>query len=248
MRTLIIDNEPAMVRSLRLLLAHYCPEIDLLGEAGSVAAGLQAIAAHAPELVFLDIEMDDGTGMDLLRQVPERRFQVIFVTAYGHYAVEAFKFSAIDYLLKPIDPDDLMAAVRRARSVQDQARQQERLEVLLDNLRPVDQGPKKIVLSDAENLHVLEVSEILRCQAEGAYTRFVLTDGSELLVSRHLKAYEDLLEGYGFFRPHQSHLVNTRYIKRFHKADGGTLVMRDDSQVPVSSRRRAQLVELLTRL
>ncbi|MEM7658579.1 MAG: LytTR family DNA-binding domain-containing protein [Bacteroidota bacterium] len=248
MRTLIIDNEPALIRGLEQLLTHYCPGVELIGTANGVATGKAAIQELQPDLVFLDVEMDDGTGMDLMEQLPQRDFQLVFVTAYDHYALDAFKFSAIDYLLKPVDPDELLEAVRRAEDRSAQDGMQAQLSVLLANMTQPNQKEKKIVLSDAENLHIVSVVEIVRCLAEGAYTRFFLQQGEEILVSKNLKAYEQLLADYGFFRPHHSHLINLSYIKRFSKADGGMLIMQDESQLPVASRRKAMLLERLGRL
>jgi two-component system LytT family response regulator len=248
MKTLLIDNEPALLRGLETLLKMYCPEIAVVAKAEGVESGLQAILKWQPELVFLDVEMDDGTGMDLLRKLPQRSFQVVFITAYDHYALDAFRFSAIDYLLKPVDPDELMEAVARARSAQHSHHLQDRLNVLLENMAQIDLPHKKIVLRDAENLYIVEVQEIVRCLAEGAYTRFFLDSGEEILVSKNLKGYEQLLSNYGFFRSHHAHLVNLHYLKRFSKADGGMLILRDGSELPVSSRRKAMLMEVLANL
>lgn len=248
MKTLLIDNEPVLIRGLHQLLELYCPSVEVIGTANGVESGKDAIQRLKPELVFLDVEMNDGTGMDLMSQLPQRDFQLVFVTAYDHYALDAFKFSAIDYLLKPVDPDELIEAVRRAQAQRAQDGMQAQMRVMLDNLTQPDQKQKKIVLSDADNLHIVSVADIIRCMAEGAYTRFFLQSGEEILVSRNLKAYDQLLADYGFFRPHHSHLINLAFIKRFSKADGGMLIMQDGSELPVASRRKGTLLELLGRL
>lgn len=248
MQVVIIDNEAPIRRTLKQILKLYCPGVEVIGEANGVQSGLELLAEQEPDLVFLDIEMNDGTGLDLLQQIPNREFEVVFVTAYDRYALEAFKFSAIDYLLKPVDPDDLVDAVNRAKEARDKANLSVQLSVLLNNMQSMSQGEKKIVLRDTESIYVLEVKEIIRCQAEGSYTRFFLGDDTEVLVSRHLKSYEQMLAGYGFFRSHHSHLINLHQIKRFDKSDGGMLIMRDQSSLPVSSRRKTQLLDLLENL
>lgn len=248
MRTLIIDNEPAIVATLQRLLADHCPEVHLVGTADGVASGRELIRQQQPELVFLDVEMGDGTGLDLLRQLPNRDFQVVFITAYGHYAVHAFQFSAIDFLLKPIDPEDLVRAVARAREAQEKENLHLQLAVLMGHMENLSQEGRKIVLKDAESLHVLAITEIIHCGAEGSYTRFFLQNGRQILVSKNLREYEKLLQPHGFFRPHHSHLVNVRRIVRFDKADGGLLVLSDGSTLPVSHRKREQLMGILSML
>jgi two-component system LytT family response regulator len=247
MRSLIIDNEAPIVRGLRKMLQRFCPQIELIGIASGVQEGLALIAQTQPELIFLDVEMDDGTGMDLLAQVGKRDFQVIFITAYDHYALDAFRFSALDYLLKPIDPEDLIRAVHKAQANVEKDRLQQQLSVLLSNAQSPQPNNRKIVLRDADNFHIVLVSEILHCQAEGSYTRFFLEDGQEILVSKNLKEYEKLLEGQGFFRPHHSHLVQLDSIVRINKADH-TLNMRNGHIVPVSTRKKDQLIAMLNQI
>lgn len=248
MRAIIIDNESAIVTGLKKMLDLFCSEVSIVGVADGVSNGLELIANTQPDLVFLDVEMGDGTGMDLLKKVGARSFQVIFITAYDHYAIDAFRFSAVDFLLKPIDPEELMRAVKKVQDLHQKNQLQTQLEVLLANLSTTTQADKKIVLKDAESIHVLRIEEIIRCGAEGSYTRFSLSDGREILVSRNLKEYEKLLDSFGFFRAHHSHLVNLQHIRRFDKSDGGTIVMTDKSSLPVSSRRKEALLKHLSRL
>ncbi|MEM6343161.1 MAG: LytTR family DNA-binding domain-containing protein [Bacteroidota bacterium] len=244
MRTLIIDNEPKIVKGLQHMIKRYCPTIQVVGVGRGVKDGIAQIAKLAPDLIFLDVEMDDGTGMDLLQGLEERHFQLIFITAYDHYALDAFRFSAIDFLPKPIDPLDLSVAVQKAQAAIQQASAKARLELLLAQSNP--QSVRKLVLRDTENFHVVPIEQIIHCQAEGSYTRFFLTDGREILVSKNLKEYEKLLQVAGFFRSHNSHLVHLDHIVRLNKADS-VLILQNGTELPVSTRKKDQLIALLSR-
>ncbi|MEM7103955.1 MAG: LytTR family DNA-binding domain-containing protein [Bacteroidota bacterium] len=245
MRTLIIDNETAVRNLLKKFLEMFCPEVEVIGEAHGVASGIEAIKKYDPQLVFLDVLMDDGTGLDLLRKVRQRDFEVIFITAHGEYAVDAFKFSALDYLLKPVDPEDLINAVEKAKKTIEKENLNLKLAVLFSNVEAFSNTNKKIILKDANSIHIVGVSEIMHCKAEGSYTRFFLSDGRELFISRNLKEYEDMLQPFGFYRPHHSYLVNIHQVLRYDKTDGGLIVMRDKTILPVSTRKRDRLIELL---
>ncbi len=248
MKVVLIDDERPFRDGLRHLIELYCPQLEILGEADGVAAGKALIAAKQPSLVFLDVQMQDGTGLDLLRQLGERSFEVIFTTAFDRFALEAIKLSALDYLLKPIDPEELMRAVEKAEANLDKQRKEEKwtqMEAVFQNfLQP--QGPKKLVLKDAENIYMVEVPDIVRCEAAGSYTRFYLVDGKEILVSNNLREYENLLKPHHFYRPHHSHLFNLHQLDRFEKSQGGFLVMKDGSKVPVSVRRKDQILQLFS--
>ncbi len=247
LRTLIIDDEPHVRKTLARMVKEECSNVTLLRSAGGVISGLKAIDEQHPDLVLLDIKMDDGTGFDLLKKAEPINFKVIFITAFDQYAIQAFKFSAIDYLLKPIDPEDLVDAVNRAEQMvhQDFTTQ---LKVLSENLQTQDTKGKKIILRTSETVHLVKVSDISYCESDISYTYFYLTDGKKILVSNTLREYEDLLKEYGFFRVHKSFLVNLLAISKFEKADGGYLVMENDDRVPVSSRKRDQLLEMFDRI
>ena len=249
-RTLVVDDEPAFAENLVAMLRGEALSVEVIGKASSIDEGLEKIATHQPDLVFLDIMLHQGSGFDLLRRCPERNFQVIFVTAYDQYAIDAFKFSAVDYLLKPVASHELIAAVERVRSLlhlkQDQADRQ--LRVLLENAQGVSSQSRKLVLRESESLHVVNLADILWCAADGSYTTFHMEDGSKITVSQHLKEYETLLEPQEFFRVHRSHLVNLQKIRRLDKADGGTLHLSNGSTLPVSVRKREHLVHRLSQL
>lgn len=244
MRVVIIDNESDVRELLSAMIKEHCWEVDNIGEASGVISGVNLINELKPELVFLDIEMDDGTGFDLLRQLSFRDFQLIFVTAHDQYALQAFKHHALHYLLKPISKKELIEAVARAKEIVEKQKRAERITALLEFLDS-SKEPKKIVLKDLDNIHLVNTEDIIWCEADGSYTRFRLTDKREFLVSGHLKEYENLLPKQSFYRPHNSFLININHLIRFEKADGGAVVMSDDSSLPVSVRKKDGLMERL---
>lgn len=247
LRTLIIDDEPHMRQTLEKLLQRNCPNVKVVDQADSVASGLQSIRKHRPDLVLLDIKMDDGTGFDLLKLAEPIDFKVIFVTAYEHYAVEAFRYSALDYLLKPIIPANLTEAVTKAEEIRIKD-----LEIQLSSLRhnmaAEDTSKRKLVLKTMESIHIVAPDEILFCQSDGNYTLFILADGRNILVSRTLREYEELLKYAGFFRVHKSYLANLSKIIRLDKTEGGFLVMGNGEKIPVGASRKEELLELFEKL
>jgi two-component system LytT family response regulator len=230
--TLIIDDEAAARKTLRELLAAHLPEIQVQEEAASVADGIALINQHSPELVFLDVQMPDGTGFDLLGSLPEISFKTIFVSAFDVFAINAFKYSAIDYLLKPVDANDLIRAVEKLKSPDDQRHQ--KIKVLLGNRKAIE----KIALPSLEELFFVRPDEIIRCQADNNYTRFYMKSGQNILVCKTLKDYEELLEPLGFFRIHKSDLINLHYLKKYKRGEGGTVTLDDGTQLEVSRRRK----------
>lgn len=241
---LIIDDEPHARQALRNMLTLYCPGVRVVGEAGTVASGIEAVAAFQPDLVLLDVEMPDGTGFDLLKRLPEIPFAVIFVTAHEAYALQAIKFSALDYLLKPVQPDELQQAV-------DRAMKQRHDELILklrsyaENTAEPQRPPRRIVLNTATNVYVINVEEILRCESDENYTRIFFLDRERIVVSRTLKEFDGMLSPFGFFRVHQSHLINMAFVETYQKGLGGTVVMKNQDRVPVSSRRKEAFLKLL---
>ncbi|MEP7371857.1 MAG: LytTR family DNA-binding domain-containing protein [Chitinophagaceae bacterium] len=245
MKLLIIDNEPNLRTALRVLLQAFCPEIITIEDADGVQSGLHKIKTFQPDIVLLDVEMDDGSGFDLMKQVPHPAFQLIFVTAHNRYAIEAFQFSAIDYLLKPVDPDALQKSIQKAiRNIQgkDLSRQ---IEFLLHQLSDKYDHERKIVLKDIDNIYFVKVSDILYCLAEGTYTKFFLQNRPPVMVSKNLKEYENMLEPLGFIRTHHSYLVNPSKIIRFDKSDGGSLILEDNLKVPLAQRKKEWVLSLL---
>lgn len=230
---IIVDDEITSVEALRNLLERYCPEVKVIGHALGVKASLKLIGEHDPEILFLDIEMKDGTGFDLLEQLPARPgFQVIFVTAYDHYAIKAFRFCALDYLLKPVDPDLLSDAVRKAIKASDQ-NLYDKIKILQNNRN----GQHKIILPSKDEFFVADVHKIIRCEATGNYTIFYLKDKQPQLVSRTLKEFDELLGGMKFLRVHKSHLINLEFVERYLPRDS-QVIMKDGSRVEISRRRK----------
>jgi len=236
----VIDDEPKARDAIKNLLAMSPVDLTIVGEADSVESAFEIINLQSPDLVLLDIDLPDGTGFDLLKKFAAIHFKVIFITAHQEHAIRAFKFSAIDYILKPITAGMLFSALEKAKGEIDKEDTMLRLGTLLSNLEKL----KKIVLKTAESIHIINVSQIIRCEADVNYTTFYLQGGEKLLVSKPLKEYDDLLSQAGFFRTHQSHLVSLDHMLRYEKTDGGYLVMDDHSAVPVSVRKKEELFRL----
>ncbi len=235
-RTLMIDDEEDARVSLRSYLKHFCPTVELVGEADSVESGLQAIQDHDPDLVFLDVRLTPGSGFDILQQLPEINFDVIFVTAHDEYAIKAIRFSAIDYLLKPIDIDELVGAVEKVGQQRDTPKHDMQMAIFKETLN-AQFG--RIVLPTLEGFVVVEVKNVVRCEADRNYTHFFLTDKRKVTISKTLKVYEELLADNGFFRIHQSHLVNLAQIKEYkRRKKGGIVLLGDGMELPVSDSKK----------
>ncbi|MCK9300835.1 MAG: LytTR family DNA-binding domain-containing protein [Bacteroidales bacterium] len=247
LRTLIIDDEAPARELLAGILENYCHRTELIGFADGVQNGLTAIKSLKPDLVLLDINLEDGNAFDLLREFNEIPFALIFVTAYENYALNAFRFSAVDYIMKPVNIDDLVKAVQKAADKLEQASLGLKLKNFFDNLnsKPED---KKIVLKTQESIHIVKLSDIIRCEADHNYCTFYFVNGKKIVVSRNLGEFEEMLNGLFFFRTHQSHLININHILSFEKNEGGYLKMADNSSVPVSKRKKEELLELFGKL
>ncbi|MFK7809841.1 MAG: LytR/AlgR family response regulator transcription factor [Saprospiraceae bacterium] len=242
-KAVIIDDVAKAIKTLKQDLDAYCPDVEIIGEADGVVSGAKLLKNLKPELVFLDIQMQDGSGFDLLEIVPEKNFKVIFTTASDAFAIKAFRYAAVDYLLKPVDPDELMEAVAKIKDHQET--QEERLSVLSNTIKEGNL-PQSIALHTLEKIHIVKIANITRCESSGNYTQFFFTDRPKLLVTKTLKEFDKLLQEHQFIRVHQSHLVNAHHIKEFVKLDGGYLIMTDGTKVAVSVRKRGDLVNWLS--
>jgi two-component system LytT family response regulator len=244
-RTLIVDDEKNNRQLLNDLLTQHFPNIEIVGEADGVQSGLREIRQQSPDLVLLDIRMEDGDAFDLLEQIGNIHFRIIFITAFEEYALKAIKFSALDYLLKPISLEELGLALEKA---ENQVVQDLQLQVseLYRNMLP--KIKKRIVLRTAEKLHLIPVDEIVRCEAERNYSMFFLKDGKKIIVSSPMKDFEDILSEQGFFRLHKSHMVNLSFVNSYVKADGGYVLLNDGTELPVSVRKKNQLIRLFETL
>ncbi|HUX55179.1 MAG TPA: LytTR family DNA-binding domain-containing protein [Williamwhitmania sp.] len=248
LKTIIIDDEVMAREAIGNMVTLYCPNLELTATADGVATGYEAIKKHNPDLVLLDIKLTDGTGFDLLQMFESINFKFIFITAYEEYAIQAFKFSALDYLLKPIDPNDLIASVEKLNESIHKEDENLKLKAFMANIQGVTPELKKIVLKTAESIHLVNVKDIIRCESSSNYTLFFFTDNTKLLVSKTLKEFDEMLSPYGFFRAHQSHLINLNFLDRYDKAEGGTLILKDKSSIPLAVRKREQLMKIFENL
>ena len=238
----LIDDEVDNISVLQRLITTYCPEITILGTADGVETGFQLIQTHNPDLVFMDIEMTKGNAFDLLNRLKPVLFQVIFVTAFDEYAIRAFKYSAIDYLLKPVDIDELRGAVTRAAQHINGKNLNNQMSTLLDNMEAFRQGQQKMAIPTLTGLLFVAITDIIRLEAKGAYTLIFLTKGEPVMTTRNIKEYEDLLPGVLFFRIHNSYIVNIHRIDKYLKGRGGYVIMEDGSSIEVASRRREEFL------
>ncbi len=244
MKIIIVDDEAAVRNSISAILKDNYPGIDIVSSVGSVQEGYVSILEHHPDLLFLDVELPDGTGFDLLNKLPSIDFKVIFITAHQEYALDAIKVSALDFVLKPFDTDDLCKAVDKANRLINNEEEQVKLQALKENLEN-RRVLKRIVLHTSENLHLVAIPDIIRAEADSNYTRFILSDGSRIMVSRTIKEFDTLLTGSGMIRVHQSHLVNIAWVDRFVKRDGGYLLLKDKSKIPVSQNLKKQVIQAI---
>jgi two-component system, LytTR family, response regulator len=245
MKLLIVDNETNLRTALRKLITLTGFPYTAIEEASGVKEAFIKINTVKPDIVFLDVEMEDGSGFDLMKQIPNPQFQLIFVTAHQQYAIDAFRFSAIDYIQKPVDPDQLKISLDRASSNIKSKSLGQQLEVLLQQLSGKQDKNKKIVLKDAENIYFVKTDDILYCMADGTYTKFYLSNAKQVLVSKNLKEYENILEPVGFLRTHHSYLVNAGKITIYDKTDGGSLILEGGFSVPVSQRKKEAIMQIL---
>lgn len=248
MKILVVDNETNIRQSIVQLIQNYCPFDFDLYEATGVETGLKAISEIHPDILFLDVELDDGTGMDLLSKLVEINFHVIFITAHNKYAIDAFRFSAIDFLLKPIEPLELIDAFEKVTKQIKNNSLQDQLLIMQQSINKITSKEKKIVLKDSTSIYFVNVHDIIRCESDGQYTEFYVDSMKKIIISKSLKEYEELLEPFGFIRPHHSHIININKILRFDKVDGGSLIMQNNDEIPVSHRKKAQILQILDSL
>lgn len=247
MRTILIDDEMDSLEALGLLLERYCPGIEQVAHCRNAREGLAAIAEHQPDLLFLDIEMPGKTGFQMLEELESKELEVIFVTAYDQYAIDAIKVSAMDYLLKPVDEEELVQATAKARERLAKRQSSKQLEVLLTNINSGKNGFQKLAIPTLDGLHFVNVSDILYCSAEGNYTTIHCLNKERYVISKTLKDTTELLSDPSFFRTHQSYLVNLNYLKRYIKGSGGNVVLQDGSIIQVARARKEALLKLIYR-
>lgn len=248
LRAIVIDDIESIRKEYISIIKANCPDISVVGQADSVESGIRQIRHLAPDIVFLDVEMQDGTGFDLLQKLKPIDFKVIFITGHEDFAIKAFRFSAIDYLLKPLDPLDLVEAVKKAEDSLGKAAFDIKLNNLFTNLeRP--RNLQKLVLRTADRIYSVNIQDIVNCESDKNYTTFNFINAPKLVVSNNLKEYETLLTPHNFFRTHKSHLINMAYFDHFIKADGGNkVVMKNKLTIPLSVRKKDDFLVLLENL
>jgi two-component system LytT family response regulator len=231
LKAVIIDDEDLAIEGLSLLLENYCEDVEIIGTGSNVLEGIKLINSLHPDLVFLDIEMPHGSGLDLVEAIPDSKVNIIFTTAHAKYAIKAIKMNPIDYLLKPIDADELTEAVSKVKKI------------VKSN---VEQSPtKKLILKTTDSIYIVNTKDIIRCESDGNYTHVCLVGGEKILVSKIIKEYDEKLCGLGFVRIHQSHLINLDYLVKIDKTSGMLAVMVNGDLVPVSSRKKDILIKHL---
>lgn len=245
-KALIIDDEKNNIGNLtRLLVQHHLP-VTIVGSATNADDGIKAILEHQPDLLFLDIQMPEKNGFDVLKALPHHHFEVIFVTAFDQYGIQAVKFSAIDYLLKPVNPDELKTAIHKVEAKLSKKKDNLQLENLMQLIRDKDaKKDHKLALASTKEIHFVNTTDIIRCESSNAYTQFFLADGKNILVSKPIFEYEELLANYDFIRCHQSHLVNKKFIKSLVKEDAGYLLLADHTRIPISRSKKEMVLNAL---
>lgn len=242
LRALLIDDEPKNNRILKLMLEEFCPQVEVEGQAENIDDAMQLIEEKEPDLVFLDIEMPLGSGFDLLDRIKPVNFEIIFITAFNNYSLKAIKYSALDYLLKPVNIDELIQAVNKAMERVKSRNANSRIENLLFNLKKTQAGVQKLALPAKEGYVFVPLPDIIRCESKGGYAIFYVKGMEKIVSSKNIKEYESLLLDDMFFRIHNSHIINLNHIKKYHRGRGGFVEMEDGTKLEVASRRKDELM------
>ena len=242
-RAIIVDDEKSSRATLSWLLETYCPEVELVGMADGIDPGLALVKDQKPDLLFLDIDLTSGTGFDLLEKVGDKEFEVIFVTAYHEYATKAFEFSALHYLLKPVNPDKLKDAVGRI-DKKTKSHSIEKFEALVANLKSTTGQLQKLMIPTQDGFELVDVQDVIYCESDGSYTRLFLTD-RKIMASKTLGGFEELLAGHNFFRIHRGHLINLRLVIKYTRGRGGFVTMKNGVELEVSRYKKEELLALL---
>ena len=241
-RTVLVDDEKNSLIILHKLLEKYAPQVEIVATAQSVKEGIEIINEYEPELVFLDISMPDGDGFEVIEKVEFKNFQVIFSTAYDQYAIRAFEVAALHYILKPVNPDDLVESLKRFESIEEE-NLSDKISILSEAIK---ETPTRLILPTSNGMHVIQVENIVRCESSNNYTTFFLIDKKRIVVSKSIQIYERLLESSNFCRIHNKNLVNLKYVKKYVKGRGGYVVLNDDSHVDVSDGRKKKFLQKLS--
>jgi len=247
LKAIIIDDEPDAVNFIHSIIREYCKGVEVTGTAHNVPDGLEVIRRQHPDLLLLDVEMPHGSGFDLLANFPDKTFDVIFITAFNHYAIKAIKFSAVDYILKPININEFITAIEKVTEKRATSQTPNRnYETLLENLS--SNSPSKLAIPTSDGMEYLNTKEIIRIEADRSYSWFHLTGKRKILVSKNLKEYQDLLNDRSFFRSHNSHLINLEHVRKYIRSDGGGIEMDDGALIPISRTKRDLFLTHMGRL
>ena len=247
LNTVLIEDSDDAAEKLTFLLTRYCADkINLLQHASSGAEGIEAIRTHRPELVFLDIELGDMTAFEMLERIDPVDFQVIFTTSFDHYAIKAIRYSAVDYLQKPVGREELLAAIQRAEN-NPMRLAREQINQMTQQVHAKTQLPDKIALTTADGLVFKKIADIIRCESERMYTNVIMSNHEKIVVSKPMGQLEDILHVHDFFRVHNSHLINMRHIRQFVRTDGGYVVMEDGASVSVARNRKEDFLDMFSR-
>ncbi|WP_297086441.1 LytTR family DNA-binding domain-containing protein [uncultured Draconibacterium sp.] len=246
-RTVIIEDEIHLREINRMLLTENFPDVEIVGEAGRVEDAVELIKSEKPQLVLCDIELENGNCFQVLQKCRPYNFRPVFITAFNQYAIKAIKFSAIDYILKPVNEFEFCDAIQRAIDSMPEKNSQQQTENLLAHAN-YGKANKKVVLRTADAMHLVDVNDIIYCKSDNSYTTFFLHDKKEVTVSKSIKEFAELFSDYNFLRPHQSFLVNLNAITKIDKTDGGFIIMNNGAEVPISSRRKQLIFEQLDKL
>ena len=248
LKVVLVDDEKNVRAALKRMLELYADNVKLCATCANLSETFEAIKEHQPDVLLLDVEIGSESGFDIFKHYPTPDFKVNFVTAYQQYAVQAFRFSALDYLLKPVNPDLLIDALKKAAEPGNNKKISLNIDSFMHNISGIGKESKKIVLKTSESIFVIKLNEIFYCEAEKSYTSFYLTNSKRIVVSTTLGDYDDLLAEFNFVRVHQSYLVNFDYVSRYDKRDGGHIILTNDASIPVSARRKDHVLEKLNNL
>jgi len=247
-RTIIIEDEPVSREMLTLMLQRYKNDIEIIDTCSNPTDGIESIAKHQPDLIFLDIQMPKMNGFDMLKKIPSIKFEVIFTTAFDQYAINAIRISALDYLLKPVDDEDLAAAIDKCRERMQSKKPGSQFENLFNNLMNKNPLDKTLALAASDGISFVKMSDILRVEANGRYAKFYLLNKETILVSKTLGDFEEILSANQFFRIHDSSIINLNHVKKYIRGDGGTVLLSDNTELDVARRRKEDFIKLIPKL
>jgi len=247
-RTIIIEDEPVSREMLTLMLQRYKDDIEIIDTCSNPTDGIESIAKHEPDLIFLDIQMPKMNGFDMLKKIPSINFEVIFTTAFDQYAINAIRISALDYLLKPVDDEDLAVAIDKCKERLQSKKPGKQFENLFNNLSNKNPLDKTLALAASDGISFVKMCDILRVEANGRYAKFFLLNKETILISKTLGDFEEILSANQFFRIHDSSIINLNHVKKYIRGDGGTVILSDNTELDVARRRKEDFIKLIPKL